>query len=139
MKTFELKKESWHYKAALWWAIHIPEETNICTYARYVFFGSFLFAFIFSVISFLGGIVAYGLAATAWALITAGEIPEFAWAVLFSLSIIVSSFVGVFGYAKTKNKIKEWTHNASEKDNPGFLYLMYVKIKDKTCAKIVLK
>lgn len=135
MKTFELNRNSWHYKAASFWHDGLWNETNICAYARYVLFGSLLIAFLSCVVLGLGGSIGYGLASAAWALITGGEFTELAKASLVVLTIVVALILGSLGYKFAYDKAS----HISEQENPGFAVLLYRKFKDKTCAKIVFK
>jgi hypothetical protein len=144
MKTFELKKDSWHYKAAsFYYGGWMPEESDICWYARKVIMGCLVFAILAGILITVTSVVGYGLAESIWVLIMGGHLSNLAQGVLSILAIFSIAAVLVFGGIFAKIKINEWKENAAhehrQEKNPGFLYLMYAKFKEKTCAKIILK
>lgn len=139
MKTFELKRDSWHYKAASFASSWIQSETNICSYAWKVLIGCSLIALMSTIVIFLASVTGYGLASAAWALFTGGEFSELAKGVLFGLALLIVLFTVPLGVIATQEKFQKWKNDVAEQENPGFLFLLYKKFKDKTCARIILK
>jgi len=132
MKTFELKRESWHY-----WLANFGEpggrvhtETDICSYIRYVMIGSFWFT--------VTGVI--GLAFVSWLSHSIGNLigwllfdyvlekSSFAFFLFFGTIALLLTFIAGTVYVKEK----------VEESEPGFARLAYRSWKDKFCAKVKL-
>lgn len=129
MKSYKLKKDSWHY-----WLASFGDEyrvyrlDDICGYIRAVIHGAFLLLLMGIIISILGGTSAFAL----------GNL--FSWLFLgYELSgvtVIYSAVItGLIGAAIVIISI-EHLKEKSDRNNPGFVRLAYRKFKDKTCSKV---
>lgn len=145
MKTFELKKKSWHFWLAKkcggldYWEGH--DVLDICTYSRKVLKGLFLFLFwsvlgaVVSIAYLIGG---YDFFACLLNPVCTETPPTSVLFLVLSgcagfIFALAASCVGIDKYRDYKA-----TH-PSEKKDPGFLTLWYRKIKDKTCFMVDIK
>jgi hypothetical protein len=127
MKTIELKRKSWHYWLANFGEERVYSATDICSYIRYVIFGTSLF-----LLSLAGGV-----SLTIWVLVSVANI--FSWLFwgheLNTASQILIGVVAGFGimFGTMAGKVK------MQDSEPGFVRLAYRSWKDKFCARIELK
>jgi len=129
MKTYTLKKDSWHY-----WLASFGDELrmysvyDICSYIRAMLVGSFQLLFVAVVISAISGAVLYSI----------GNL--FSWLFLgyqlSQLTIMVSAlFAGLIGAAIIIGII-ETSKNRVRTTEPGFVRLAYRRFKEKTCSLV---
>lgn len=138
MKTFELKRDSWHYKAADFGSsFGVPRETDICRYFWLVLRGVLLFTFAATVLVGIGGVLGFSIANGLMSLFFGWELLPIS---VIGLSII-SGFFAVIGYVVCYRYFKDKIRSIENKpvEESGFVTLAYRKFKDKTCARIILK
>ena len=127
MKTFELKKKSWHYWIANFGEERVYESTDICSYIRYVIKGGLLFLLVASVGIFLGGSLLFSIGNLFGWLFLGYELEKVTFTT-FSVIILFGALIGFF-----------LGKEAIEQSEPGFVRLAYRSWKDKFCAKVELK
>jgi hypothetical protein len=134
MKTFQLKKDSWHYKLANFGVDHaayrVYESSDICSYIRYVMYGLFWFLVVSTIVLALGGFALYSIGnLIGWLflgyILESGTIGFFIIIGAFSLFIGTTAAVMI-----TKDRMQH--------EEPGFVRLAYRSWKNKFCAKVEL-
>lgn len=142
MKTFQLKKDSWHHRLA---ATYGPmntwtDSTNICSYAMSVFGGATWIVMLLAMRGLLIGIPVGDFIGWILAMSKIGVwiVPEEpAWIIYVALgSISVLILVGILIYSVYAIKTKYFP--AKENDEPGFISQAYTSFKQKSCHKIEL-
>ena len=129
MKTYMLKKDSWHY-----WLASFGDDLrmygvyDICGYIRAMLVGLFQLLFVTAVVCLIGGAILYSI----------GNL--FSWLFLgyqlSQLTIMVSALlVGLIGAAVIISAI-EASRNTVRKTEPGFVRLAYRRFKEKTCSLV---
>ena len=129
MKTYTLKKDSWHY-----WLASFGDDLrmygvyDICGYIRAMLVGTFQLLFVTAVISAIAGVILYSI----------GNI--FSWLFLgyqlSQLTIMVSALLaGLIGAAVIISFI-EASKNRVQSTEPGFVRLAYRRFKEKTCSLV---
>ena len=129
MKTYKLKKDSWHY-----WLASFGDDLrmygvyDICSYIRAMLVGLFQLLFVAVVISAIGGAILYSI----------GNV--FSWLFLgyqlSQLTIMVSALLaGLIGAAIIIGVV-EASKNRVQTTEPGFARLAYRKFKEKTCSLV---
>ena len=129
MKTYKLKKDSWHYWLASFgddWRMHNVDD--ICSYIRAMIVGLFQLLFVAVVISAIGGAILYSI----------GNL--FSWLFLgYQLSqltiMVFALLVGIIGTAIVISVI-EASKNTVKTTEPGFVRLAYRRFKQKTCSLV---
>lgn len=146
MKSFNLKKDSWHFWLSKfmrerWY--YPGDQVDLCQYIRKVIMGVIILFFV----SFTGLLFSWAYLYGGYALIAClfdsqcTEPPELS--VLFiTINIIALVILAAFGACIAKEKYDEYRYDHPlpevEKD-PSFLQLAYRKFKDKTCVLINLE
>jgi len=129
MKTYKLKKDSWHY-----WLASFGDDLrmygvyDICSYIRAMLVGLFQLLFVAVVISAIGGAILYSI----------GNV--FSWLFLgYQLSqltiMVFALLAGIIGTAIVIGII-ETSKNRVQTTEPGFVRLAYRKFKEKTCSLV---
>lgn len=130
MKSYQLKRESWHYRLANFPSTRIwHTDSNICEYTRSVLAGLFFFALMAAVIGFFGAFIAYGLFGIIASLVTWSNMFNPASVIITAAPALVAIMLGVV-LLKMKFDERGCTKEAS------FPMLAYQKFKDKTCFRI---
>lgn len=140
MRNFELNKNSWHYKAAQFGTVFgVPDETNFCKYFWMVLKGVLLHSIIFVFMFGFGSAILFSIGNVIMHFLYGWEMTQMAEGVLVGL-LIGGSFLG---FLVAKKQIEKMANAAvasqSMTEKPGFLYMTYLKFKDKTCFKINFK
>ncbi len=128
MKTYTLKRNSWHYWLADF-ADKVDTDTDICTYIRKVFQGVFALLILIVACTAVAAFIGTGV----WNILnvlffTASLNPA---GIIFISVFLGAVLVGLNEYYKNKR-----THGSVEHKEPGFVSLAYRKFKDKTCFRI---
>lgn len=131
MKTFELKKKSWHYWLANFGGERVYTHTDICAYIRYVMYGTFFLMLVAAFLATLSGATLFAI----------GNL--FSWLFLgYQLHDITQVIFGILvGFSLMIAVMAAKAHyNVNVRDSePGFVRLAYRSWKDKFCARIELK
>jgi hypothetical protein len=146
MKTFEIDKNSWHYRLANTYSNFEYEyegHRNLCEYMRRVFYGALLAI----VVAAVGGILAASFVCWIGAIILWPFIGFFEMSVLFIPAAIITTFIGVGLFAAMCQKIQAKYIEYRESrprytpvlKEPGFVTLAWRSFKEKTCVKITVK
>lgn len=131
MKTFELKKESWHYWVANFGETRVYEETDICSYIRYMIRGGLLLALCVIVGGGAGAATLFAIGNLFSWLFLGYDLHETTKIVGIAFIILVMIPATVILGVTAKEKMEE--------GEPGFIRLAYRSWKDKFCAKVELK
>lgn len=131
MKTYTLKRNSWHYwlakKGGLW-----EHDTDICTYIRKVINGTIKMLAMCVAAAVSGVVVILGTVNLVSAIfygVTLNPVGVIVIGVLVAMVLIFSAFVYV------EKILPRLRRNHIEKE-PGFITLAYHKFKDKTCVRV---
>lgn len=144
MKTFNLNKKSWHFWLAqkyggLWYCT--GDKLDICRYSRKVLKGLLAFLFLLAGLSAFGFLYLFsGYEFFACVFDDACvKIPEISL-VFISVNIGISAILALGFGAMGIDKYRDYRAiHPTEKKEPGFLTLLYRKIKDKTCFMVDIK
>lgn len=130
MKTLKLNKDSWHYKLAMQYDRHVPDNTDICSYTRLLFAAMSLMAFAITILTLLAGTILFTIGG--W----------FAYLFGFPLHGAVVPFTFIYGGATivigivaAKAHYDEHKYDKPKKE-PGFVRTAYRSWKDKFCVKV---
>ena len=131
MKTFELKRKSWHY-----WLANFAEErvwlhADICSYIRSVLVGTFWFSVMAFTASVVAGFVLYAFGNLfSWLFLgyQLSDVTTIVFSTIFGLLLV---FVFLISGEKIHYKLRD--------SEPGFARLAYRSWKDKFCAKVEFK
>lgn len=140
MKSIELKKDSWHYHVATGYSSlreWETENTDICSYTRYVLKGMFFIALIIiaasiilaPIVHLLVGIVV-GLAYGAVMLSPFSMIGL----LIIAISVIIGILIGSLLWYEDRNKYK-----VKVKKPDGYVKLAYKSWKEQYCARVEFK
>lgn len=128
MKSYKLKKSSWHYKIANFGGQRVFDSTNICDYSRSVLIGGISFLFVTTLVTLLLSITAYAISnIIGWLFFDyiLGDIAK------GFITVIIAGLAGMLPglfYIYFKEKV--------ETTEPGFTRLAYRKFKEKTCSLV---
>ena len=129
MKTYTLKKDSWHYWLASFGDdLRMYHVNDICAYIRAMIFGLFHLIFVTAIICLLGGGMLFSI----------GNL--FGWLFLgYKLYEITVIFTTVFVAVITVliiAVIVAFTKERTNNTEPGFVRLAYRRVKEKTCSLV---
>ena len=131
MKTFELKRKSWHYLLANFGSDRVCLESDICTYIRSVMIGAFWFAAVLAVGLFFAGCSLFAIGNLFSWLFLGYELAQ----VTITMGIIYFAFLCLITYLLVSEKVQDIMRDSE----PGFVHLVYHSWKDKFCAKVEFK
>ena len=131
MKTFELKKKSWHYFLANFGSERVYSHTDICAYIRYVIYGTFWFIIMGGAGAFFSGCVLFSIGNLFSWLFLGYELEKMTVGVFTMFSAFFMMGLFLVGKDTIQHKMRD--------GEPGFVRLAYRSWKDKFCAKVELK
>lgn len=131
MKTFELKKKSWHYWLANFGDLRVGTNTDICSYIRCVIWGAFWLLVAAGAGAFLSGCVLFAIGNLFSWLFLGYELSNMTVGVFTVLSALFLTGLAFVSREAIAEKMS--------KSEPGFVRLAYRSWKDKFCARIILK
>lgn len=146
MKTFNLKKDSWHWWIATTFGGHetYDTESNICSYSRRVVLGSLLFAlavFIcLGLTASVGDLLAWVIVGLQHGFLANLGLGMWAGLLLSGIAVLAAGACVVAGINMYGYKAKQFV-NAPKEISPGlykdrFHVIWWRSFKDKTCAHI---
>lgn len=139
MKSYQLSKDSWHYRLASTFdrTIARSNTTDICSYMQAVVYGSVISILISAVLLFFSFVVihallglGFSLAYGVWLVDDAGVAGLFLLAVFLVIAIIYASSRAAEHY----RMIGQY-----EPREPGFVTLAYRRFRDRVCVKITFE
>lgn len=144
MKTFELSKDSWHYRIVTVYTSCNEWEINrgyvdFCAYLRYLFFGMFWILTIIAIVSLLSfGFVLVPLIYFVSMFELGAHLPPLEISAILSVDFTVALMTMFAVIQSSENPITLKRFRLDPNREPGFWTLAYRKFKDKTCFKITV-
>ena len=136
MKTYTLKKDSWHY-----WLASFGDELrmysvyDICSYIRAMLVGSFQLLFVTVVVLFvtvvvclIGGAILYSIGNLFSWLFLGYQLSQLTLMFFALLAGLIGAGIIIAFIEASKNRVKT--------TEPGFVRLAYRRFKEKTCSLV---
>lgn len=129
MKTYTLKKDSWHYWLASFGDdLRMYSVYDICSYIRAMLVGSFQLLFVVTVVSGLSGAVLFSIGNLFSWLFLGYELSQLTIMVSALLAGLIGAAIIIAFIEASKNKVRT--------TEPGFVRLAYRRFKEKTCSLV---
>lgn len=139
MKTFTMKRDTWHYKMAVIGRARFDTDGNIdfCSYLSAVF----QTALVGLLVIFLGLIVAYPIVSMFMGIAFSLYYGLWIFTEAGIAGIVITTAIGMIAVMVM---ISRWAETKKEQSRlnpqePGFFRLAYNKFKDKACVKITFE
>ena len=129
MKTYTLKKDSWHY-----WLASFGDELrmysvyDICSYIRAMLVGSFQLLFVAVVVCLIGGAVLFSIGNLFSWLFLGYQLSQLTLMFFALLAGLIGAGIIIAFIEASKNRVKT--------TEPGFVRLAYRRFKEKTCSLV---
>ena len=133
MKSYELNRNSWHYRLANFQVQRVGDSSNICEYTRAVFSGAVLGLLMLGFVALLTSVIGYGIYGIGASIFTLSNMLNPASMLVIG---IVLGIVFIYIFAMIKDRLDDMPVRPESNSFPA---LAYRKFKDRTCFKINFK